>query len=252
MTNVRIWCIALITCISLAGQTSQEDLAAQKRAAEMKAQQRMAEAMQIVASDFGAGGKVVKDKPYSAEAVTETVQELKDGNRIVRHNIAKLYRDRFGRTRREQSLETLGPSAPVEQKQIVLISDPVTNTSYIVDGGAVRRFNRPQPAPPPSGRDVASLQPLAAATVKDLGKQTIEGLECAGTQTSATIPAGQIGNVRPIVTMTETWYSPEIEAVVRSTTSDPRFGETTYMLRSIQRADQPARLFEAPAEHKSN
>ena len=29
------------------------------------------------------GGKVVKGAPYSAEAVTETIQTLSDGNRIV-------------------------------------------------------------------------------------------------------------------------------------------------------------------------
>src|ERR1700737_4388682 len=117
MTDVRIWCLTLVTCVSLAGQTSQEDLIKEKRAAEMIAKKRSAEAMQIIASGLGGGGKVVKDRPYAAEAVTETVQELKDGNWIVRRNVAKLYRDRFGRTRREQSLETLGPSAPVEQKQ---------------------------------------------------------------------------------------------------------------------------------------
>ena len=29
------------------------------------------------------GGKVVKGAPYSAEAVTETIQTLSDGNRII-------------------------------------------------------------------------------------------------------------------------------------------------------------------------
>ena len=57
--------------------------------------------------------KLVKDKPFAAEAVTETVQVLTDGNRIVRRNLTREYRDRSGRTRREQTIESLGPSSPV-------------------------------------------------------------------------------------------------------------------------------------------
>src|SRR6476620_273497 len=54
------------------------------------------------------GGKVVKGAPYSAEAVTETIQTLGDGNRIVNRISSMLYRDSEGRTRREQSLKGLG------------------------------------------------------------------------------------------------------------------------------------------------
>jgi hypothetical protein len=86
----------------------------------------------------------------------------------------------------------------------------------------------------------------------DLGKRTIEGMECIGTRISATILAGRIGNERPLVTVTETWYAPAIEAVVQSTTKDPRFGETSYRLRDVLRAGQPPQLFEAPADYKLN
>src|SRR3954470_12310279 len=48
------------------------------------------------------GGKTVKNAPYSAEAVTETIQTLGDGNRIVNRISSTLYRDSEGRTRREQ------------------------------------------------------------------------------------------------------------------------------------------------------
>ncbi len=33
-------------------------------------------------------------------------------------------------------------------------------------------------------------------------------------------------------------------------TTDPRFGETTYRLGNIVRADQPKSLFEVPADYK--
>src|SRR5438045_2211919 len=38
------------------------------------------------------GGKIVKGAPYSAEAVTESIQTLSDGNRITNRNTSSVYR----------------------------------------------------------------------------------------------------------------------------------------------------------------
>jgi hypothetical protein len=67
--------------------------------------------VQFIHNEFSFDGKVVKGAPYSADAVTETVQTLGDGNRIVRNSSSKIYRDGAGRTRREQSLKAIGPWA---------------------------------------------------------------------------------------------------------------------------------------------
>src|SRR5262245_33095332 len=62
--------------------------------------------------------RVVKNAPFSAEAISESVQTLVDGNRIVRNSTSKLYRNSEGRFRREftggtggmlGSLYTYGP-----------------------------------------------------------------------------------------------------------------------------------------------
>jgi len=68
----------------------------------------------------------VTGAPYSGEAVTETVQVLADGNRIVRRTSARVYRDGAGRTRRE----SLGPDGQVTS---VFISDPARGTSFVFD-----------------------------------------------------------------------------------------------------------------------
>ena len=85
---------------------------------------------------------------------------------------------------------------------------------------------------------------------EDLGKRTIEGVECTGTQQTATIPAGEVGNERPIAIVTETWYAPSIAAVVQSSTNDPRFGQTTYQLRNVQLSEQQRQLFEPPSDYR--
>jgi hypothetical protein len=85
-------------------------------------------------------------------------------------------------------------------------------------------------------------------TVKEqLGKQTIEGVEAEGTRTTITIPAGEIGNERPIEIVSERWYSPELQLVVMSRHNDPRTGETIYKLTNINRAEPAKTLFEVPA-----
>jgi hypothetical protein len=84
---------------------------------------------------------------------------------------------------------------------------------------------------------------------EQLGTQTIEGLACDGTRTTMTIPAGQIGNERPIEVVTERWYSPQLHTTVMTRTNDPRMGETVYKLLNIK-LDEPAEsLFAVPSDY---
>jgi hypothetical protein len=72
--------------------------------------------------------RAVTGMPYSGEAVTESIQVLADGNRIVKRTTAKVYRDGMGRTRRE----TIGPDGDVTT---VMINNPKTGTSFAFDPG---------------------------------------------------------------------------------------------------------------------
>ncbi len=88
------------------------------------------------------------------------------------------------------------------------------------------------------------------STKESLGEQVIEGITAQGTRVTFTIPAGKIGNERSIVTVTETWYSPELQTILLRRISDPMIGETTYRLTNISRSEPPASLFELPADYK--
>lgn len=89
-------------------------------------------------------------------------------------------------------------------------------------------------------------------TKEDLGTRNIEGVDCNGTRRTSTIPAGAIGNEKPIAIVTETWFAPAIGAVVESTSDDPRFGKTTYKLANVQLSEPARTLFEPPATFKIN
>lgn len=85
---------------------------------------------------------------------------------------------------------------------------------------------------------------------EDLGTQTIEGVSATGTRTTLTIPAGQIGNERPIEIVDERWFSKDLQAVVMTRHADPRSGETVYRLTNINRGEPDRSLFEVPADYQ--
>jgi len=82
-----------------------------------------------------------------------------------------------------------------------------------------------------------------------LGLKMISGIQAEGTRTVETIPAGSIGNDAPIEIVSERWYSPELQIVVRTVHNDPRSGENVYQLNNIRRGDPPGNLFQVPADY---
>ena len=70
--------------------------------------------------------RITTGRPYSAEATTEFVQVLGDGNKIARKSIVRIYRDSDGRTRREE----LGTDGSVKS---VSIYDPVAHVRYVLE-----------------------------------------------------------------------------------------------------------------------
>lgn len=254
----------------------------------------------FMATEMSFAGKLVKGAPYAAQAVTESVQTLSDGNRIVRKNTAQLYRDTEGRTRREQTVGYIGPyAASGEETRTVFINDPVAGYSYIlepsskvarklprmemrfrVEGdaaqarqkavqGAVQKFEIERsytrvPGPEtqvngssvvistqsgPEGTTVIRHSSKHEAKTEKLEARSFDGVMAEGTRSTVTIPAGEIGNEQPIEIVDERWYSPELQAVVMTRHSDPRYGETTYRLTNISRTEPAATLFQVPSDY---
>ena len=74
-------------------------------------------------------------------------------------------------------------------------------------------------------------------------------MECEGTREITTIAAGEMGNELPINITTETWYSPELQVTVLRKFNDPRYGEDTYRLTNINRAEPSKDLFVVPSDY---
>lgn len=294
----------------------------------------------VIAETWTSGDKVVKGQPFSAEAVSESVQTLSDGNRIVHNSTTKLFRNSEGRFRREiaggtggvmgvgysfepgvtitdqlggrllldSTMRTVRPLAIVEPRKIEIpsltaeqkaaleklrVELKLTDTSKITEEQrqTIKKLKEelnikiplivtPEGFKPAhtitttvngslfggTAKAIAPGAPLTgsltlATTVggqskydtktEQLGSKNIEGIEAEGTRTVTTIPAGAIGNERPIETVYEKWYSKELQLVVMSKRSDPRFGEQTYRLTNIVRNEPDPSLFSVPAGYKT-
>ena len=268
----------------------------------------------------------IKNSPFSADAISESVQTLADGNRIVRSSTSKLYRNSEGRFRREAPGGTGGMLGSLyTYGQGITLFDPVGGFRYMIDpnlkttrqwtvrpdtgikvinetgkslegviaagkvdgeirttteGGKVSTIMsdkikeeiRATVAAAPAavaravtGQVMTSVldgvgtmtfsmgngqNPKWETRTEELGVQNIEGVDAEGTRTITTIPAGAIGNERPIEITYEKWYSRELQLVVMSKHNDPRFGEQTYRLTNIVRAEPDPSLFTPPQGYK--
>ncbi|HKY27320.1 MAG TPA: hypothetical protein VJM12_05165 [Pyrinomonadaceae bacterium] len=232
---------------------------------------------------------IVKGAPYSAKAVTEHTQTLSDGNQIIHRNEALYYRDSEGRLRIEQTLKTIGKwAAQDEPPKIITIYDPVSGTYYSLNPSTRTAVKDPsgtlrmkmkemqkietqhleklkndmkiKMSDPPKDREKYEDSPKTKTKLEQpsdsrrkketLGQQTIEGVVAEGTRTTRTIPAGEIGNVRPIEVIDERWYSTELQLHILTKHQDPRSGETIYRLTNINRREQDRSLFEVPSDYR--
>jgi hypothetical protein len=220
--------------------------------------------------------KVVKGSPFTAESVTEHVQRLGDGNRMVRKSTAKLFRDAAGRTRREHALTRGGVTAADGQEpRLIVINDPVGQVEYLLDTsrGTLRKTRVPaalaEARRQAMGTDESfgvlmptstahrrraegdNAQPFPEPKKESLEARQIEGVMAEGTRITVTIPAGEFDNEQPLEIVHEQWYSPELQMVVLMKHNDPRFGETTFRLTNITRGDPTPDLFAEPQGYRT-
>ena len=82
---------------------------------------------------------------------------------------------------------------------------------------------------------------------EDLGTDVIQGVEVRGRRTTRTIPVGQIGNDRPLVTTNEFWTAPSLGGLtLRSVNESPQSGKETREAVSLTIGDPDLSVFQPP------
>ncbi len=236
---------------------------------------------------FGKAAAPVQGAPYSATITNEMIQTLADGNRIVHKSTGTIARDSQGRTRQDTPLPAIGNLSVANAPHLVFIQDPVAQTSYTLNltdktaqkmptlpkgssgamgasasaagqgsdaffiaMGNAAPVTAPMPTPAIVIRKELAGNERAEVTTEDLGSQTMEGVVVNGVRTTRTIPAGQIGNEKPISIVTEVWTSPDLKTIVYSKRSDPQMGEQSFQLTNIVRGEPDPSLFTVPPDFR--
>lgn len=150
---------------------------------------------------------------------------------IARHVAMKRLGSRHDVSFAEGTDKDLGATAATDHQLTAL--DDLTRAETI---DAVRAAVQ---SLPPAYREVivlCELQEMDYAAAAGIGRRT-----------RRTIPAGRIGNDRPIEITDERWESPDLKVLVLSRHHDPRTGDVEYRLTKITRAEPPAGLFMVPS-----
>ena len=272
---VMVFGVACLIC-GFANAQDQEKAAREK----MQAEQSQLSIRRDIPEMQDAGvmfGEIVKGAPFTAQRTEESTQTLGDGTHINHKSSISYARDSAGRVRREDD-------------EWITIYDPVANATYrlnkknhtgskveFIRGAAKIRLDEinqeradelKAQSEKALAEDKARQDGVVAitnqgpdgrvysirqdGTEESLGSQVVNGVMADGMRTSYTIPAGDFGNDRPITSVTESWYSPDLHLTVMYKRSDPREGEVTTQYTGIKRAEPDPSLFQLPAGYTLN
>jgi|SRR5579871_784386 len=204
----------------------------------------------------GQSGPVL-GKPFSATEVRHSKQVLADGTNVDRTDTSLFYRDERGRMR-------------TGNDTTAVIFDPVAGFTYTLN----LRSKTYQKVPIRQGNDKYSIAVIENRTsttttssssswggdskgaisqgrraleskpvTQELPAQWIAGVLATGSRSTTTIPMGALGNDRDVAIVNERWQSNDLQVVLRTMNSDPRFGVTTYELTNLVQGPQDAAMF---------
>jgi hypothetical protein len=240
----------------------------------------------LIAGYIGPNINGTKGQPFSADVIDESDQFLADGNHIHRENHGKMFRDSEGRSRNEMEFSMGRPVDGVLLTHIT-ITDPVQGQFISLDprqkqatvrtmglilgagssgrpvppADVIAKSPAPGSAPAEAGALLQTLRSLQQAqgnsgpprverpSHEDLGTMVIEGFTVTGTRYTHTVPAGQMGNDKPMITTTERWFSADLKMDLLFKSESPESGLHTHKLVNIRAGDPDPLLFQVPADY---
>jgi len=237
----------------------------------------------VIAGLSGPGFTGIPGQPFSADVIEETDRFLADGNHIHLETHGRTFRDSQGRTRNETEMGTFAPG--VKPFTRIMISDPVEGCTIMLNPeqktATLFRFGKHNSAAPGLGvpaqpannaakpgapantaAEPGAMQPLGIRagssaqaagnsqfSHEDLGAMEIEGFTATGRRYTHTIPAGAMGNDKPMTTTNERWVSSDLKMELLSKSESPESGKNVRKLVNIRLGDPDPLLFQVPADY---
>lgn len=211
----------------------------------------------------------VTGKPFSGTETRRSVQTLADGTHVEDASTSLFYRDAQGRMRSESPKWALiydgaggfTYSLDLHNKffqknafhnsanttvSIAAIGNRTSISTHSSSNQSTQSHGEMAPGKKEHRALVSSIH--SQAVTEDLTPQMVNGVFCRGSRTTETIPAHTFGNDRDVKITSERWYSDDLQVLVKTSNSDPRFGVTTYELTNIVQAPPDPALFQIPAD----
>jgi len=208
---------------------------------------------------FGGGVFVtpVAGAPFSAVAVQEMKQALKDRTSFERKTAALIARDSQGRIHNE-SHEVLPITSTQEPALLsVHIYDPDTRLNTYLNPYTHVARQRTLPGPPatapPSNwaqQGSGNHPPTPNVREEDLGSSVLGGIDVHGYRRTLTLTAKASGTGQPVMITDEYWYSEQLHINLLAKHSDPRTGELTVTVTQLNPNEPAVELFEVPPGYK--
>jgi hypothetical protein len=189
--------------------------------------------------------------PFSATVTTEWTRTLEDGARMTLKNHRLIARDAQGRVFQERRL--LAPERegnPITRLTSTEVADPTTHTAAFCSPyeHVCELHAYTTPAVPPVATPGRSPGGGATLTRIELGTQTVNGLELAGTREVTKVNGSVLGTDRPIEIIKEFWYSRRLGLNITTRREDPRNGVESFTIGDINLGDPDPKLFVLPAD----
>jgi TonB family protein len=200
---------------------------------------------------YGEHIPAVPGLPFSAKVELELVNQLQDGTLITHKTYNVDARDSLGRTRNE-GRNWINPSTGEEPRLIrIELYDPSTRTrTNLFPLTKIARQWIVAPAAPITTAAALNTSIKPETSRENIGTDTIEGLPVRGVHVNQTYAPGVLGNDRPLIIVTEYWYSEVLEINLLTKRTDPRFGVQTVRVTELVRQEPDAALFAIPDEYK--
>jgi hypothetical protein len=199
----------------------------------------------------------VRGKPFTATEIRRTVQVLGDGSHLDQSETGSFARDEYGRMRtgNAKTVVIFDPLAgftytldmPSRTYYKMPLSGYETTYSIAVTGNRVSTSSVSVAGTAPSQVNVSAS---GAQIEEELPALLMNGLLAKGSRVTITIPAGTIGNDRDLRVVNERWYSEDLQVLLRSSNTDPRFGSTTYALTDLVQASPDPLQFQVPGDFR--
>lgn len=214
-------------------------------------------------ADGGAGGPMQSifippkpGAPFSLTLSTEWTRPMDNGGTFTLVNERHVVRDGKGRIYQERWFLVPKGGNVKSQMNVFQITDPEQHTwlncevrtkvcellEYKLTADATYQPPIGPTGPMPNGTGYRQHE--------DLGPDVTLGIDTHGYRETRTIYAGEMGNDKPMVSVREFWYSPQLGINLISIVDEPQSGKQVFTVKEISTGEPDLSYFDLPRAYK--